>query len=70
MTLWVSRDDQTVAIHGNINLNVRIEGSRVMEYSITEEATHLRHFWGELGHALDEAEKPADAGDRADEGEF
>ena len=60
MTLWVSRDGQTVAIHGNINLDVKIKNSRVDEYIITEEAPHLRHFWGQLGHALDEAEKPAE----------
>lgn len=62
MTLWVSRDGQTVAIHGNINLNVDIQGSRVREYAITEEAAHLRHFWGQLGHALDEAEQAGQEG--------
>ena len=58
MTLWITRDGQTVAIHGNINLDVKIQDSRVQEYIVTEEATHLRHFWGQLGAALDEAEQP------------
>jgi hypothetical protein len=60
VTLWVSRDGQTVTIHGNLGLGVKIQDSRVQEYTVTEHFQHLRHFWGQLGHALDEAEKPAE----------
>lgn len=56
MTLWVSRDGQTVMIHGNLGLDVKVANGRVQEFVVTEEATHLRHFWGQLGHVLDEAE--------------
>ena len=63
MTLWVNRDGETVTIHGNVNLNVKVENSRVSEFSVSEHYQHLRHFWGQLGSALDEAEKPAEAPD-------
>lgn len=63
MTLWVSRDGQTVAIHGNTNLTAKIEGSKVSEFAVTEHAAHLRYFHTQLGSMLDEAE--AEASDNA-----
>jgi hypothetical protein len=30
-----------------------------MQVKITEDIAHLRHFWGELGHALNNAEQSA-----------
>jgi hypothetical protein len=59
MTLWVTRDGQSVTIHGNIGLDVNIAASAVREFAVTEHAAHLRHFHGELGKVLDEAEQPA-----------
>jgi hypothetical protein len=56
MTLWMNRDGQTVTIHGNIGLRVSVYDSRVSEWSVSEHVSHLRHFWGELGRMLDEAE--------------
>jgi predicted CoA-binding protein len=61
MTLWVTRDGQKVAIHGNINLDLELRGSRVQEYIINEDAAHVRSFWGQLGAALEEAEQEAKA---------
>ncbi len=57
MTLWVSRDEQTITIHGNIGLHVAIENSSVREFAVSEHAGHLRHFHSQLGQILDEAEK-------------
>jgi hypothetical protein len=62
MTLWVNRDGQTVTIHGNLGLGVNVENSRVREFTVTEQAGHLRGFWSDLGRQLDEAEKPAETG--------
>lgn len=62
MTLWASRDGQAVTIHGNIGLGVKIEASRVAEYTISEDAGHLRSFWGSLGKLLEEAEAEARSG--------
>jgi hypothetical protein len=56
MTLWASRDGQTVMIHGNLGLGVKIQESRVSEYTISEATPHLRSFWGSLGRLLEEAE--------------
>jgi hypothetical protein len=57
MTLWASRDGQTVKIHGNVGLDVSVRNGHVAEYAVTEDYRHLRHFWGMLGRELDEAEK-------------
>ena len=57
MTLWANRDGQAVTIHGNIGLSVSVRDSRVAEYSISENAAHVRSFWGQLGRLLDEAEQ-------------
>lgn len=59
MTLWVSRDGQKVTIHGNNGLDVKVEDSRVASYAVTEHWGHLRHFWGQLGAVLEEAEQAA-----------
>lgn len=59
MTLWASRDGQAVKIHGNIGLDVKIQNSGVAEYTINENAAHVRGFWSHLGRLLDEAEKEA-----------
>lgn len=56
MTLCATRDGQAVKIHGNIGLDVRVQDSRVAEYTINEHAAHVRSFWGQLGRILDEAE--------------
>jgi hypothetical protein len=61
MTLWVGRDGQVITIHGNVGLNVKIQDSWVAEYSVSEHYAHLRHFWGQLGDALNEAEQAATA---------
>lgn len=59
MTLWANRDGQAVTIHGNIGLNVDVQDSRVAQYSISENAGHVRGFWSQLGKLLDEAEQEA-----------
>jgi hypothetical protein len=59
MTLRVSRDDETVTIHGNTNLGVKIQDSRVAEFTVAEHWQHLRHFHGELGRQLEAAEQAA-----------
>jgi hypothetical protein len=56
MTLWAERSGQAVAIHGNIGLAVQISNSSVTGYTISGDAAHVRHFWGQLGKLLDEAE--------------
>ena len=56
MTLWASRDGQKVTIHGNINLDVKIQGSRVAEFAVTEDAQHVKHLWGSLGTLIEQAE--------------
>jgi hypothetical protein len=55
MTLWVTRDGQEVTIHGNVGLDVKIEKSQVHNFTVSEHAAHLHHFWGELGRHLEEA---------------
>lgn len=59
MTLHVTRDGQKVTIHGNLGLAVRVENSRVSDFSVSEDKGHLRHFWGQLGRVLEEAEVEA-----------
>ncbi len=56
MTLYVKRDGQNVMIGGNIGLSVQVVNGQVGNYSISEHASHLRWFWGELGRQLDAAE--------------
>jgi hypothetical protein len=56
MTLWVGREGQQVTIHGNIGLDVKVQAGMVREFAVNEHASHLRHFWGQLGKALEEAE--------------
>lgn len=55
MTLWVARDGQTITIHGNLHLDVKVQDSRVAEYIITEDPGHLRVFHTALGQVLDAA---------------
>lgn len=59
MTLWASRDGQKVTIHGNINLDVKIQGSQVAEFAVTEDAQHVKHLWGSLGKLIEDAEAEA-----------
>ena len=56
MTLWASRDGQKVTIHGNINLDVKIQASYVAEFAVTEDALHVKSLWGSLGRLIEEAE--------------
>jgi hypothetical protein len=56
VTLWANRDGQAVTIHGNIGLSVTVQGGQVAQYTISEDAAHVRSFWGQLGKLLDEAE--------------
>jgi hypothetical protein len=60
MTLWADRDGQAVTIHGNIGLSVNVQNGHVAQFSVSENAAHLRSFWGQLGRVLDEAETPAE----------
>lgn len=50
MTFWASREDNSD------HVNVQVTSSNVT-VKIQEHYMHLRHFWGELGKLLDEAEK-------------
>jgi len=50
MTLWATRDARQVKVSCTYG---------PVEFAVTEDAQHLRHFWGQLGRLLDEAEKPA-----------
>ena len=56
MTLWASRDGQMVTIHGNTDLNVKIQGGRVEEFTVSADAQHIKHFWGTLGTLIEQAE--------------
>ena len=56
MTLWISRDEQKITIHGNIGLDVTIRDSWVSEYTVTEHYKYLRMFWHSLGEELHQAE--------------
>ena len=56
MTLWVSRDGQAVTIHGNLGLDVKIQDSRVAEYTVSEDLGQIRALWGSLGKLIEEAE--------------
>jgi len=56
VTLWANRDGQAVTIHGNIGLSVTVQDGRVTQYAVSEDAAHVRSFWGQLGKLLDEAE--------------
>jgi len=68
MTLHVTREGQQVTIHGNNGLHVQIENSRVHAFAVSEDTAHLRHFWGELGEALKEAERGEDTDPPAEGG--
>ena len=57
MTLWVSRDEQKITIHGNTGLDVSVKDSRVSEYAVSEHYKHLRSFWHSLGEELHRAEE-------------
>jgi len=59
MTLWANRDGQSVTIHGNTGLSVKVTNSNVTEFTVSEHAGHVRSFWGQLGRLLDEAETEA-----------
>ena len=59
MTLWVSRDGQNVTIHGNVNLKVAVDDSRVTEWAVTEHAAHVKYFWSQLGREIEAAEAEA-----------
>ena len=56
MTLYAARDGQKITIHGNNGLGVRIQESRVAEFTVNEDWRHLRGFWGQLGDLIREAE--------------
>jgi hypothetical protein len=72
MTLHATRDGQKITINGNtgVSLDVQLGPSAagphlVMQdgyanhVRITEDVTHVRYFWGQLGRMLDEAEAEA-----------
>ena len=59
MTLWASRDGQAVTIHGNLGLGVKIQDSRVGEYTIDEGIGQMRALWGSLGKLIEEADAEA-----------
>lgn len=61
MTLWTTRDGQKVTIHGNVNLNVDVRESKVTEFGVTEHASHMKHFWSQLGREIEAAEAEAAA---------
>ena len=46
--------------HNRKHIDVQVCSGPVV-VKVTEDAGHLRHFWGELGRVLNEAEKPAEA---------
>jgi hypothetical protein len=61
MTLHVTRDGQKVTIHGNLGLGLDLRDSKVFEFTVDEHFMHLRSFWGQLGGALDEAEREGES---------
>lgn len=61
MTLWAARDGQKITIHGNIHLDVKVQDGRVQEFAVTEDASHVKHFWGQLGTLIEQAETAAAA---------
>ena len=60
MTLWASREGDQITIHGNIHLDVQVRNGQVAEWSVTEDAAHVRSFWGQLGTLVNEAEQAAE----------
>jgi hypothetical protein len=48
MTLWATREGKQVTVHA---------GHGPIKFEITEDAGHLRSFWGQLGREIEEAEK-------------
>ena len=64
MTLHATRDGQRITVHGNTGVHVHVQDSKVSEAGFTEDAQHVRHFWGLLGRLLDEAEHERQAVDR------
>lgn len=59
MTLHATRSGQQITIHGNTGVDAEIRNSQFSGVHITEHHQHVRHFWGQLGALLDEAEKAA-----------
>jgi hypothetical protein len=53
MTLWAYREGQNIRVSAN---------SGAIEVKVTEDPMYLRHFWGELGKLLEEAEKTSGEG--------
>jgi hypothetical protein len=56
VTLYATRDGQQITLHGNTGVHVAVENSQLLDVTITEHATHLRHFWGQLGSMLEASE--------------
>lgn len=54
MTLFAAREGEHVKVQVTYGPIV---------FSVTEDPGHVRHFWGQLGRILDEAEKPPGEGD-------
>ena len=70
MTLWASRDGQKVTIHGNNGVAMKLQDSRVAEFSVTEDAQHAGHFAGQLLELIEQAKQErAAAATLAGEGE-
>jgi hypothetical protein len=54
MTLWASKTDDKIVIHGNIHLDVDVKNGSVSSFAVTEDIGHVRAFWGSLGKLLEE----------------
>lgn len=70
MTLRASRDGQKITIHGNANLDVAVTAGRVTWFAVTEDAAHVKHFWGQLGVLLEQAEAALEPVHEAEHGGF
>ena len=57
MTLHASRNGQEVTIHGNIHLDLELKDGLVRQFSVTEDAAHVRSFHKQLGELLDKAQE-------------
>lgn len=68
MTLWATASGDKVTLHGNVHLDMQIQGSRVTEWAVTEDIGHVRHFWGQLGALINQEEQAAEAVEELEEG--
>lgn len=57
MTLYVALEGQKITIHGNNGLGVKVQQSRVAEFTVDEDLAQMRSLWGQLGNALEQAER-------------